>query len=105
MISYDGSTGENEIILRNMEYLDNKNHIYISEIVPEALKKTLSGIESIGMAEKLLPEICDVRVKDDLKKILSSEKKGLIDHVVLILNYEYFNNGIDISNIDLIDSF
>jgi len=86
-----------------MEYLESKNYNYISEIIPETLKKTLSGIDFINMAEKLLQDVENERIRSDLKKILTAEKKGLIDHMVLILNYEYFNNGINISNVDLTD--
>ncbi|WP_459202425.1 hypothetical protein [Methanococcus sp. CF] len=103
MIKYGGSVGENEVILRNIGYLESKNYNYMSEIVPEALKKTLSGIDSINMAEKLLPELDNERVKKDLEKILSAEKKELVEHVVLILNYEYFNNGINVLDADLIN--
>ncbi|MBA2862652.1 hypothetical protein [Methanococcus maripaludis] len=105
MIRYDGSIGENEVILRNMEYLESKNHTYVSEILPKTIRRTLSGIDTINMTEKLLPEIQDERVRNDLTKILNLEKKGLVEHIILVLNYEYFNNGVNISNADLIDSF
>uniref|UniRef100_A9A7M7 Uncharacterized protein n=1 Tax=Methanococcus maripaludis (strain C6 / ATCC BAA-1332) TaxID=444158 RepID=A9A7M7_METM6 len=105
MIKYAGSIGENEVILRNMEYLKSKNHNYVSEILPETIRRTISGIDAINIGEKLLPDIDNERLRHDFEKILSSEKKGLVEHIVLLLNYEYFNNGINISNVDLIDSF
>jgi len=103
MIKYSGSVGENEVILRNMDYLESKNHTYVSEILPEAIRRTLSGIDAINMSEKLLSDINDERIRNDLTQILNVEKKGLVEHIVLILNYEYFNNGVNISNADLIE--
>lgn len=103
MIKYLGTIPENEVILRNIEYLSNKNHDYVSEIIPEAIKKTLFGIETITMAEKLIPEIENDRIKDDLKNILISEKKSLVGHIMLLLNYEYVGSGLNLLKQDIVD--
>ncbi|ABR55497.1 conserved hypothetical protein [Methanococcus vannielii SB] len=102
MIKYLGTISENEVILRNIEYLTNKNHKYTSELLPDAIKKILFGIEAVTMAEKLLPEIENDRIKKDLEKILFSEKESLIDHVTVLLNYEYTRSGHNLSNCKLI---
>jgi len=64
------------------KYLSERQHLYANEVLAE------DGIDFINMAEKLLQDVENERIRSDLKKILTAEKKGLIDHMVEAIKEE-----------------